>query len=114
MFPNENLSKYKNEKLQNVFIKSGLVELISSNIEGWVINGDQAPVRRRREQEGGGGVMIWAGIIGDELIGPVCVPQGVKLTSATYCQSLKNVLEEWLEEVPLSRLKKVVFRRVRQ
>ena len=77
--------------------------------KGWVINGDQAPVRRRRQQEGGGGVMIWAGIIGDELIGPVCVPQGVKLTSATYCQSLKNVLKEWLEEVPLSRLKKVVF-----
>ena len=41
--------------------------------KGWVINGDQAPVRRRRQQ-GGGGVMIWAGIIGDELIGPVRVP----------------------------------------
>ena len=76
--------------------------------KGWVINGDQAPVRRRRQQ-GGEGVMIWAGIIGGELIGPVRVPQGVKLTSATYCQFLKNVLEEWLEEVPLSRLKKVVF-----
>ena len=75
--------------------------------KGWVINGDQAPVRRRRQQ-GGGGVMIWPGIIGDELIGPVRVPQGVKLTSATYRQFLKNVLEEWLEEVPLSRLK-VVF-----
>ena len=75
--------------------------------KGWVINGDQAPVRRR--QQGGGGVMIWAGIIGDELIGPVRFPQGVKLTSATYCQFLKNVLEEWLEEVPLSQLKKVVF-----
>ena len=74
--------------------------------KGWVINGDQAPVRRRRPQ-GGGGVMIWAGIIGDELIGRV--PQGVKLSSATYCQFLKNVLEAWLEEVPLTRLKKVVF-----
>ena len=76
--------------------------------KGWVINGDQAPVRRRRQQ-GGGGVMIWAGIIGDELIGPVRVPQGVKLSSATYCQFLKNVLEPWLEEVPLTRLKKIVF-----
>ena len=37
------------------------------------------------------------------------VPQGVKLSSATYCQFLKNVLEPWLEEVPLTRLKKVVF-----
>ena len=48
--------------------------------KGCVINVDQAPVRRRRQQ-GGGGVMIWAGIIGDELIGPVRVPQGVKLSS---------------------------------
>ena len=52
--------------------------------------------------------MIWARIIGDELIGPVRVPQDVKLSSATYCQFLKNVLEPWLEEVPLMRLKKVV------
>ena len=75
--------------------------------KGWVINGDQAPVRRR--QQGGGGVMTWTGIIGDELIGPVRVPQGVKRSSATYCQYLKNVLEAWLEEVPLTRLKKVLF-----
>ena len=60
--------------------------------KGWVINGDQDPVRRRRQQ-GGGGVMIRTGIIGDELIGPVRVPQGVKRSSATYCQFLKNVLE---------------------
>ena len=53
--------------------------------------------------------MIWAGIIGDELIGPVRVPQDVKLCSATYCLFLKNVLEPWLEEVRLTRLKKVVF-----
>ena len=45
--------------------------------KGWVINGDQAPVRRRRQQ-GGGGVMIWAGIIGDELIGPVRVPSNLR------------------------------------
>ena len=73
---------------------------------GWVINGEQAPTRR---QQGWGGVMIWVGIFGGELIGPVRIPQGVKLTSATYCGFLKNVLEAWLEEVPLSRLKKVVF-----
>ena len=76
--------------------------------KGWVIKGYPAPVRLRRQQ-GGGGVMIWAGIIGDELVGPVRVPQGVKLTSITYCQFLKNVLDPWLEEVSLSRLKKVVF-----
>ena len=35
--------------------------------------------------------MIWAGIIGQELISPARVPQ-VKLTSATYCGFLKVVI----------------------
>ena len=70
--------------------------------KGWVFHGDQCPARVRR-QLGGGGVMIWAGIVGDELFGPVRVPEGVKLTSRTYCQfgfsELKSVLESWLEEI---------------
>ena len=76
--------------------------------KGWVYNGEQAPTRLRCQQ-GGGGVMIWAGIIGDELIGPVHVPEGVKLISDTYCQFLKNELEPWPDDVPLSRLKKIIF-----
>lgn len=76
--------------------------------KGWVIHGDPCPTRMRRQQ-GGGGVMIWAGIIGDELFGPIRVPEGVKLTSHTYCQFLKNVLEPWLEEIPLSLLSKLIY-----
>ena len=57
--------------------------------------------------------MIWACIVGDELFGPVRVPEGVKLTSRTYCQfgfsELKSVLESWLEEFPLSRLRKLIY-----
>ena len=45
--------------------------------KGWVINGDEAPVRRRQQEEGGD--IIWAGVIGNELIGPVRIPQGVKI-----------------------------------
>ena len=37
--------------------------------KGWVGNN----IRFRRQQ-GEGGFMIWAGIIGDELVGPVRVP----------------------------------------
>ena len=37
--------------------------------KGWVYNSDCCPTRMRRQQ-GGGGVMIWGGIIGDELVGP--------------------------------------------
>jgi hypothetical protein len=36
----------------------------------WVFRGDQCAARIRR-QLGGGGVMTWAGIVGDELFGPV-------------------------------------------
>ena len=64
---------------------------------------------RMRRQQGGGGVMIWAGIIGDELVCPFRVPDGLKLTAATYCEFLKTALEPWLDDLPLSRLKRVVF-----
>ena len=40
--------------------------------------------------------MIWASIIGDELVGPFRVPDGLKLTAATYCEFLKTALEPWL------------------
>ena len=36
---------------------------------GWVAHGQAAPTRFKRQQ-GGDGVMIWAGIIGNELVGP--------------------------------------------
>lgn len=76
--------------------------------KGWIFNGDKCPLRLRRQQ-GGGGVMIWAGIIGDELVGPARVPDGVKLTSATYCKFLKSELAPWLDDIPLSRMKKVIL-----
>ena len=57
---------------------------------------EQCAVRLRRQQSSVG-VMIWAGNVGDELVGPVRVPQGVKLTSATYYKFLKNLLVPWLE-----------------
>ena len=36
---------------------------------GWILHGRQPGVRIRRQQ-GGGGVMFWAGIKGDTIIGP--------------------------------------------
>ena len=75
---------------------------------GWVIRGDQCPTRIRRQQ-GGGGIMLWVGIVGGELVGPFRVQEGVKLTSHTYCQFLKSFLEPWLEDVPLSRLRNLIY-----
>ena len=53
--------------------------------------------------------MLWAGIVEDELVGIFCVQEGVKLTSHTYCQFLKSFLEPWLEDVPLSRLRNLIY-----
>ena len=76
--------------------------------KGWVYNGDTCHARMRRQQ-GGGGVMLWTGIIGDELVGFFRVPDGLKLTAATYFEFLKKALEPWLDDFPLSRLKTIVF-----
>lgn len=76
--------------------------------KGWVISGHQRHTRIRRQQ-GGGGIMIWAGIINNQIVGPVRVPEGVKLTSVAYCNLLESVLMEWLDDVPLLRRKKIVF-----
>ena len=53
--------------------------------------------------------MIWAGIIGNELVGPVQVPEGVKITSAAYCQLLESALLPRLEDVPLLKRCKLIF-----
>ena len=53
--------------------------------------------------------MLWAGIVGDELFGPFCAQEGFKLTSHTDCQFLKSFLEPRLEEVPLSRVRNLIF-----
>ena len=40
--------------------------------------------------------MLWAGIVGDEPVGPFRVQEGVKLTSHTNCQFLKSFLEPYM------------------
>lgn len=74
----------------------------------WVSNGAQTPFRIRRQQ-GGGGVMFWSGIIGEDLLGPFKVPEGLKITSKTYTEFLKDNLEPWLDDLPLSRWRKLIF-----
>ena len=73
--------------------------------KGCVLFGHQRHTRIRRQQ-GGIGIMIWAGIINDQVIGPVRVPEGVKFTSVAYCNLLDSVLMKWLDDVPLSLRKK--------
>lgn len=76
--------------------------------KGWVFKGDKTHLMFRRQQ-GGGGLMIWAGIIDNTILGPVRVPEGVKLTSKTYCELMESVLLPWLQDLPLSRRRKLIF-----
>ena len=102
-------------------MKTGMMVLLFTNetqatLDGtdrwgkdWVGNGHERHARFRR-QLSGGRVMIWAGINGDELVGLVRVPEGVKITSAAYCQLLESALLPWLEDVPLlKRCCKLIF-----
>jgi transposase len=63
---------------------------------GWLLSTSQPQIRLRRQQ-GGGGVMVWAGIIGSEVVGPFRVREGVKLNSESYCTFLKENLLPWLK-----------------
>ena len=40
--------------------------------------------------------MIWAGIIGDEIVGPFLVPDELKMNSGNYCALLEENLMPWL------------------
>ena len=45
----------------------------------------------------GGGVMIWAGIIGNEIVGPFLVPDGLKMNLANYCSFLDKNFMPWYQ-----------------
>ena len=74
---------------------------------GWVAHGNDAPVRLKRQQGGGGGVMVWAAIIADELIGLFRVPYGLKIN---YCQFLQDpFFKQWFNKKPAETKKSIIF-----
>ena len=77
---------------------------------GTIINGHRAPLRLRRQQ-GGGGVLVWAGIIQDELVGPFFwVEDGLKINSQTYCQFLEDTFyKRWYRKKSASFKKTMIF-----
>ena len=64
---------------------------------GWYCKKGPRPDRIRRQQ-GGGGVMFWAAIIGNELVGPFRVSDGVKMTAKVYMDFLKKHLVPWYKK----------------
>ena len=63
-------------------------------MSGWLLNGTK-PQSRIRRQQGGGGVIIWAGIINDAIVGPFAVPDGVKMNAKSYVEFLKKNFLPW-------------------
>lgn len=76
---------------------------------GWRLSPDKYVGERTRRQQGGGSIMIWAGIVKDELVGPFRIPDGLKMTAKTYCEFLDTNFYPWLEEIPLARRRRLVF-----
>ena len=58
---------------------------------GWILYGWQPGVRIRLQQ-GTGGVMFWAGIKGDTIVGLSKVEAGIKINSESYCELLNKYL----------------------
>ena len=75
---------------------------------GWVLDERPLPSRLRRQQ-GGGGVMFWAAIIKDTLIGPFRVPEGVKINAASYCDFLEENFFRWWKRQPLRERRSMIF-----
>ena len=76
--------------------------------KGWILHGQKYHQGLRRQQ-GGGGIMLWAGIIGDKVLGPWRIPEGTKITSNVYINFLKKNFEPWLKRQLINRKKKITF-----
>lgn len=77
-------------------------------MSGWLLNG-ATPQSRIRRQQGGGGVMIWAGIINDAIVGPFAVPDGVKMNAQSYVEFLKQNFLPWYKKQRLALKRKMIF-----
>lgn len=67
----------------------------------------EAPVIKRRQQDGG--IMMWAEIYSDKLIGPYKVDDEIKLTSQNCCEFLDKTFFKWYKSRSLSFKTKCVF-----
>ena len=76
--------------------------------KGWIVEGQDIPFRLRRQQ-GGGGVMFWAAIVGNSLVGPFRVADGVKMNSQSYTEFLDANFFPWYESKTMDFQESCVF-----
>ena len=75
---------------------------------GWYCKKGPRPHQIRRQQEGGG-VMFWAAIIGNVLVVPFKVADGVKMTAKVCIHFLKEHLIPWQKNKKITFRKNMVF-----
>ena len=76
--------------------------------DNWLQKGVN-PRLRYKHKQGGGGLIISAGIIGNQVFGPFLVPEGLKINSANYCSFLKDDLLPWLNSLSVDVRKSITF-----
>jgi len=87
---------------ESLFTREGVFN--SHNMHLW---SDENPrIMRHRSFQTRWKMNVWAGIMGTEILGPVVPPD---ILTATFVDSLRNDLLEFLEEVPLLERNKIVF-----
>ena len=60
-------------------------------MSGWLLDG-ATPHSKIRRQQGGGGVIIWAGMINNQIVSPFRKPDVVKMCAESYVDFLKKNL----------------------
>lgn len=118
--PLSKINKEKRVKWASDYMKTDFSNVIFSDecrasldgpdgwASGWVLLNSQTPTRIRRQQ-GGGGVMFWAGMIDNEIIGPFRFNHGTKITSDVYCNFLEEHLIKWHKSKSLTLRRKMIF-----
>ena len=53
--------------------------------------------------------MIWAGIIGNEIVGPFLIPDRLKMNSANYCTFLDENFMPWLNSQDFGIKESIIF-----
>ena len=74
----------------------------------WLLHGN-TPQSRIRRQQGGRGVMIWAGIINNHIVGLVRVPEGVKMCAEPHVDFLEKNFLSWYKKPPLALKRTMIF-----
>lgn len=72
---------------------------------------DRVPLQLR-PQQGGGVVLVWAGIIKHELVGPFRDENGLKINSQTYCQFLEDTFFKQWNRKRSASLKKTPIQKI--